>query len=250
MTVAFFYRNPVALDREQHRNVRLKPLADASFAAQSAAVPVLASEIADCCLEYPIMFMKSATGWVAVAVTGLSGNENLFINQAGAWTGRYVPLSVRRYPFLLAPRDDGQWVVSVDQDCPGLIDVLPSAAEDAASTAQAEGERLFDDTGELTPAMRNTVSLLFDHQKQADATSAWVQRLADARLLTEAQLQISLADGRRAMLKGGWIVNEAELKTLLDTTVLHWFRSGDLALLYSHLLSLRNLGPLLMRRPA
>jgi SapC len=246
MTVAFFYRNPVALDREQHRNVRLLPITSASFAAQSAAVPLVAAEFAEACLEYPIVFMKSGAGWVAVAVTGLAQDENLFVNDKGEWTGRYVPLSVRRYPFVLALRDDGQWCVSLDQDCEQVIDVMPNPAESSESPV---GERLFDDAAEPSQAMRNTIQMLFEYQGQADATSALVQRLSDAKLLTEAQLQISLADGRKAALKGGWIVNEAELKNLLDTTVASWFRNGDLALVYTHLISLRNLAPLLSRRP-
>jgi hypothetical protein len=246
MTVAFFYRKPVALDRDLHKHIRLDPITDARFAAESAAVPLVSAEFADACLEYPIVFMKSETGWVAVAVTGLSNSENLFVNHKFEWEARYVPLSVRRYPFLLALREDGQWCVSLDQDCEQLIDVTPRPNGGNDDTA---GERLFDEAGEPSTAMRNTINMLFDYQARADATSSLVQRLADAKLLTEASLKVELADGRTAALNGGWIVNESELKTLLDTTVASWFRNGDLALVYTHLISLRNLAPLLMRRP-
>jgi hypothetical protein len=249
MTVAFFYRKPVALDRALHKNVRLFPINDAHFAARSAAVPLVSAEFAEACLEYPIVFMKGGAGWTAVAVTGLSATENLFVNAKGAWTGRYVPASVRRYPFLLTPRDDGQLCVSVDQDCEQIIDFVQAPSEMVDGTT-ANGERLFDADGEPSPSLRNTISMLFDFQAQTEATSAFVQRLADARLLTEAHLRINLTDGRKAALKGAWLVSEAELKTLLDTTVASWFRTGDLALIYTHLISLRNLAPLLMRRPA
>ena len=246
MTAAFFYRNPVALDRNVHINLRLSPITNARFAAQSAAVPLVAAEFAEACLEYPIVFMKSGAEWVAVAITGLATNENLFINDKDEWVGRYVPLSVRRYPFLLALRDDGQWCVSMDQDCEQIIDVLQNHNGTHQDVA---GERLFDDAGEPSPGMRNTINMLFDFQAQANATSALIQRLAEAQLLTESQLQIALADGRKAVLNGGWIVNEAALKNLPDTTVAAWFRNGDLSLVYTHLISLRNLAPLLMRRP-
>jgi hypothetical protein len=245
MTVAFFYRNPVALDRAVHKNVRLFPINDARFAAQSAAVPLVTAEFADACLEYPIVFMKSGAGWAAVAVTGLSAKENFFVNEKGEWTGRYVPASVRRYPFLLMPRDDGQLCVSLDQDCEHIIDFMQATGEPSDGST---GERLFDDAGEPSPGMRNTINMLFDFQSQTEATSAFVQRLSDAKLLTESHLQINLTDGRKAALKGAWIVSEADLKTLLDTTIASWFRTGDLALIYTHLISLRNLAPLLMRR--
>jgi hypothetical protein len=245
MTVAFFYRNPVALDRAAHKNLRLFPINDARFAAQSAAVPLVTAEFADACLEYPIVFMKSGAGWAAVAVTGLSATENFFVNEKGEWTGRYVPASVRRYPFLLMPRNDGQLCVSLDQDCEHIIDFMQATGEPSDGST---GERLFDDAGEPSPGLRNTINMLFDFQSQTEATSAFVQRLADAKLLTESHLQINLTDGRKAALKGAWIVSEAVLKTLLDTTVASWFRTDDLALIYTHLISLRNLAPLLMRR--
>jgi len=247
MTVAFFYRNPVALDRAVHKNLRLHPITRAGFAAEAAAVPVVAPEFADACTEYPIMFMKSGKGWVAVAVTGLQANENLFVDGQGQWSGRYVPVSVRLYPFLLTPREDGQLCVSVDQACEQLIDVMQDRGEAGAAEA---GLDLFDEAGEPSAGMRNTMNSLFEHQAQLEATSAFIQRLADAKLLVDAQLQINLTDGRKAALKGGWIVNEGALSSLLDTTVVNWFRTGDLALVYTHLVSLRNLAPLLMRRPA
>jgi hypothetical protein len=252
MTVAFFYRNPVALDRAVHKNVRLFPINDARFAAQSAAVPLVTAEFAEACLEYPIVFMKSGMGWGAVAVTGLSATENLFVNEKGEWTGRYVPVSVRRYPFLLIPRDDGQLCVSLDQDCEHVIDFVQATGEasDGGTGSSGTGERLFDDAGEPSPGMRNTINMLFDFQSQTEATSAFVQRLFDAKLLTDAHLKINLMDGRKAALKGAWLVSEADLKNLLDTTVASWFRTGDLALIYTHLISLRNLAPLLMRRQA
>jgi hypothetical protein len=248
MTVAFFYRNPVALDRALHKNVRLFPIADARFAAHTAAVPLVSGEFAEACLEYPIVFMKTGTSWTAVAVTGLSATENLFVNEKGEWTGRYVPTSVRHYPFLLTPRDDGQLCVSLDRDCEQIIDIVQAPTE-SSDGVTANGERLFDDAGDPSPSMRNTINMLFDFQSQTEATSAFAQRLSDAKLLTEAHLQINLTDGRKAVLKGAWIVSEGDLKTLLDSTVASWFRTGDLALIYTHLISLRNLAPLLMRRP-
>lgn len=245
--VEFFYSNPVALDRAQHTQLHLLPITDARFAAKTAAAPLVFSEFADACLEYPIVFTKSGDTWGAVAVTGLAEGENLFINAQGQWAGRYVPASVRRYPFLLGKRDDGQLGVCIDQDCPQLIDVVQAKAEtDGAAT----GERLFDQAGEPSAIMRNIMTMLFDYQTQANATSALIERLSLANLLTDAHLEIKLNDGRKASLKGAWIVNEAQLKTMLDTVVASMFRSGDMALVYTHLISLRNLAPLLMRRPA
>lgn len=247
MTVAFFYRQPIALDRAIHQQMRLLPITDTRFAAKSAAAPLVFTEFAEACLEYPIVFVKSGPSWTALAVTGLADGENLFVDAQGKWTGRYVPASVRRYPFVLTQRDDGQLGVCIDKECEQVID--PGNSPEAAAAAPA-GERLFDDAGEPSQMTRNIMNMLFDFQGQAQATSAFIERLAEAKLLIEANLEVSLPDGRKAGLQGAWMVNEAALKSLLDTTVATWFRNGDLALLYTHLISLRNLGALLLRRTA
>jgi hypothetical protein len=246
MTVAFFYREPVALDRVLHQQWRLLPVTQARFAAASAAVPLLWTEFAEAGLEYPIVFIKSDTGWTALAVTGLADGENLFVDAQGRWTGRYVPLSVRRYPFVLSQRDGDQLGVCIDKGCEQLLTADPAGGPGAPAPA---GERLFDDAGEPSPWMRGVIDMLFDFQGKAQATSAFVERLVQAQLLVESQLEVSLPDGRKGNLSGAWIVNEAALKTLPDSTALAWFRSGELALVHSHLISLRNLGPLLLRRP-
>lgn len=238
MTAAFFYREPMPLDRAVHQQLRLQPIREVGFAAKSAAVPLVFTEFAESCLEYPIVFVKSGEVWTALAVTGFSEGENLFVDDKLQWLGRYVPASIRRYPFVLAQRNDGQLGVCIDRACEQVVD-----------SAEATGERLFEDSGEPTALMQNYMKMLFDYQAQVDQTSAFIARLAEAKMLTEARLEVSLPDGRRAGLQGAWMVSEAQLRTLPDETSAAWFRSGELALVYSHLISLRNLGALLQRRP-
>ena len=107
---------------------------------------------------------------------------------------------------------------------------------------------MFDDVGEPSPMMRSIMTMLFDFQGQAQTTSDWIERLHEAGLLVEANLEIRVPDGRKAGLHGAWMVSEAALKDLQDAAVAGLFRSGDLALVYTHLISLRNLGALLLRR--
>lgn len=243
MTVAFFYHDPVILDRVQHRRASLTPVQHARHAAQAAAAPLLATEFADASREYPIVFVKGVDSqWMALAVTGLKEGENLFVNADGDWTGQYVPASVRRYPLLLSEIGNGQRAVCVDRACAGFDDGLASA--DAAPGAQ----RLFNDEGEPTTAMQQFMNMLNDFQAKAEATTAFVKRLEAAGCLVEANLQVNLPDGRSAGLSGVWMVKEAAFQALSDADAVAWFRSGDMALVFMHLVSLRNLGSLLARR--
>ena len=234
-TTAFFYQNPIVLDRIQHKGLRLKP-ADARFASKNQAVPLVAAEFPEACLEYPIVFAKGNDGqWLALALTGLQAGANAFVDAKGQWNARYVPASVRRYPFILA------------EGAPGQANQLSLAADLAAPQLGSEGEPLFDDEGEPTELVRNLMALLADFQNQAKQTNALAQKLDEAKLLTQQNLQVRLGDGRNAVVEGVWIVDEAKLRELPDDKVLAWFKGGELTAIHAHMLSLRNLVPLLGR---
>lgn len=231
-TTAFFYQKPVVLDREQHKGLRLKA-GDARFAASNQAVPLLAAEFPQACLEYPIVFTRGQDGqWMALALTGLQAGTNAFVDPQGQWKAHYVPASVRRYPFILAE---------------GANQQLSLAADLAAPQLGTEGEALFDGQGEPTELTKNVLQLLADFQSQAKATAALAQQLADAGLLTQQNLQVKLGEERSAVVEGVWIVDEAKLRQLPEDKVLAWFKDGSLAAIHAQMLSLRNLVPLLER---
>lgn len=231
-TLAFFYQQPVVLDRQQHKNLRFAP-ADARFAAKSQAVPLLASEFPEACLEYPIVFAKGQDGrWLSLAVTGLQAQVNAFVDAKGQWTGRYVPASVRRYPFILAESEGDKLSLAVDLAAPHFA---------------GQGEPLFNEQGEPSELVNKVMPMLADFQGQALQTSAMAKDFEDAGLLTQQNMQVRLGDGREATVEGVWVVDEAKLRQLPDDKVLAWFKGGQMAVLHAHMLSLRQLVPLLER---
>lgn len=229
---AFFYKKPVVLDKEQHKGLRLKA-ADARFAAKNQSVPMVLAEFPEASLEYPIVFAKSQDSqWIALALTGLQADSNAFVDESGRWTGRYVPASVRRYPFILAEGENKQLSLAVDMDAPQL---------------GSEGDALFSDKGEPTELVRNVMNMMGEFQSQALSTAALVKELDDAKLLTQQSLRVQLGDGRNAVVEGVWIVDEAKLRELPDDKILSWYKNGALVAIHAHMLSLRNLLPLLER---
>ncbi len=229
---AFFYQKPEVLDREKHKALRIKN-ADARFAAKNPSVPLVAAEFAEACLEYPIVFTKGNDGgWMAMALTGLQADTNAFVDTQGLWRARYVPASVRRYPFILAEGGKDQLSLAVDMAAPHI---------------GKEGEAIFDDKGEPTEFVKKIMPLLADFQQQALLTSQLLKQLDEAGLLTQQNLQVRLGDERGAVVEGVWIVDEAKFRQLPDDKVLAWFKNGALMAIQAQLLSLRNLVPLLER---
>jgi hypothetical protein len=239
MTMLLIYQNAVALDRDYHRQLKLKATDNAGFAAAAHAVPLVAVEFGEAAHEYPIVFARGGAAdgkpgeLLCYALTGTREGENLYLDAAGRWDADYVPAFIRRYPFVFAETGADQLTVCIDESFAGFN--------------EAEGEPLFNAGGDPAPLLKGALELLTDYQQQVQRTSAFLQKLDAADILTPTQLQADFPDGRHALVEGMLVVDETRLKQLPPATVQEWFASGELGLIYAHLLSLGNLKRLAQR---
>ena len=147
------YEKPVPLDRATHRNSKIK-LGDPNFtfAGQVNSVPVATLEFARAATEFPIVFAgPSPDRLMPVAVLGLRNNENIFVDANGKWTSVYIPAFIRRYPFVLAERNNGQ-------EFSVFIDTAFAGWE------APDGQPLFDAQGQETPLLKNALTVLGQYQ--------------------------------------------------------------------------------------
>ena len=239
MTTLLIYQNAVTLDRERHRHLKLKGQGTARFAAAVHAVPLVAVEFAEVAREYPIVFARGVTvddkpgELLCYALTGLHEGQNLFLDAAGQWAAQYVPAFIRRYPFVFAETGPDQLSVCIDESYVGLD--------------SSEGEPLFDEAGEPAAILQSALALLTDYQHQVRLTGAFLKQLDAADLLMQSELRADFADGRNALVQGLLVVDEARLKQLPVATLQEWLASGELGLLYAHLLSLGTVKQLVQR---
>jgi len=241
MTTLLIYQDTVVLDRGLHRRLKLKPQDNARFAAATHAVPLVAVEFSEAAREYPIVFARGAAEGdkhgelLCYALTGTCEGENLYLDAAGRWNADYIPAFIRRYPFVFAQTGADQLTVCIDETYPGFDD--------------NSGEPLFDEAGEPAALLRSALELLTDFQRQAQLTGAFLKKLDAADILMEAQMRADFPDGRHALVQGLLVVDEAKMKHLSSATVQEWLASGELGLIYAHLLSLGNLSRLAQRMP-
>ena len=235
MTQAMVYERPALLDREKHRAVRVRPVAGYGFARRANSVVLAASEFAEACKEYAVVFTRASDGRVMPAVVlGLRGGENLFVGDDGGWDARTIPAYVRRYPFVLAELPgEPSLAVCIDEACPGL--------------GHDEGEPLFDAEGRETAYLRTALDFLAAYQREIARTQAFCARLAQAGVLVDMNARADLVDGRSFTLNGLLVVDEKKLLALPDATALALFRAGELHLVSLHLASLSNLQRLVDR---
>ena len=234
MSETLYYDKPVLLNREKHRNRRIRPSTGFGFARSANSVYLAGVEFAEACKEYAIVFTKLAGSKVApVVVLGLRNRENLFIDAEERWTAAYVPAFVRRYPFVLAELPGEQMGVCIDEAFPGVND--------------AEGDALFDEKGANTPFLQNALEFLTRFQQEYVRTQAFCEKLEQAGLLSQMSARADLVDGRRFTVEGLMVVDEKKLQALPDEMALSLFRTGELHLVSMHLLSLSNMGRLVDR---
>jgi hypothetical protein len=236
MSGASFYNNIVPLNRDRHRNLKLRTEGPMRFAAGAHFVPLTAVELFDAARDYPIVFAGGEDA-SPVAVLGLRSGENLFIDTNGRWAeAAYVPAFVRRYPFVLSETSDtAQYTVCLDESYEGL--------------SETEGTRLFDEEGKESELVGRIVEFLKNFLTEAERTRRFVQRLRELDLLSAQDMQVKDSSGRAFALREFRTVDEKKLKALGDDVLGELHRSGYLGCIYAHLVSLGNVVRLASRVP-
>ena len=234
-SLPLFYNRLVMLDRQAHARLRFRAPEEYSFAASATMVPLLGAEFSPVAREYPIVFMSEDQGknFFPVALTGMPQGKNLFVDERGLWSARYIPAYVRRYPFVFAETASDQFAVCIDPSS-NCLD-------------ETQGTPLFESNGEPSAAMQDTVKRLGDYQRAMLLTRGFMEKLAAANVLMDANAKAELPDGRSMVWRGFWTVDEQRFRDLPEAALKDWFRSGELGLIYAHLISLGNLADLLRR---
>ncbi len=243
MATLMFYGQPTPINRNKHRDARIRSISgDYSFAKGTNSVLLAGVEFIEASKEYPIVFSRLGEDrYVPVALLGLRNEENLFVGEDGAWDARYVPAFARRYPFILARSESSGYTVCVDEAYSGFT---------ASGGSDDDGERLFTDDGENGPALQRAVDFLSEYQRQYARVERFTAHLAELDLFTELTARVQLPQGGRLALGGLQVVDEKKLLALDDEPALKLFRQGELAWVYSHLASLTNMNRLVSRLSA
>jgi hypothetical protein len=227
------HTNAVPLDRDRHRNARLRlPINDWGMARRLNALFVAAVEFGDVAKECPIVFIRAGKGddgveqIAPIAVLGMVADQNLY-EEGGQWRGNYVPAVLRCYPFCIARFDEQQFAICVDQAWTGLN--------------ETEGEPLFQADGSPTELLKNMQQHLETMETEIQRTRMVGHRLMELGLLQDMRFDATLPDGRQHSVDGFLTVDEAKMQALPDATVGQLHRDGILGLVHAHWLSMGNM---------
>ncbi|HTB43085.1 MAG TPA: SapC family protein [Acetobacteraceae bacterium] len=230
-----FYRQVRMLNTVRDQDLCLMPPSDYTYAAETNAIPLVAEEFFRAQAHYPIVFSGTESP-LPVAVVGLRNNENLFIDADGAWRADcYLPLYVRRHPFIFIKGDDTSLHLGVDPTSPRL--------------GNDRGQRLFE-ANQPSALTRGLLEFCSGFARQHDIAAALGAALQQNALLVDYRFDVTAA-GLAHRVGGCRVVSEDKLNALPDDVFLEFRRAGWLPMITAHLLSLRQweaLGRLAVQR--
>jgi len=227
-----FYNNIMVLDKEKHKNLRLKVNNNYQIFSDTNALPIAGVEFIEASKEHAIAFINYQNeGIIPVYILGLRDNENLLLNPDNSWKYRYVPAFVRRYPYIMVePNEEGDSVICIDADYEGIND--------------PKGDSIFvqeKDGIKPGPPLESAMEMLQDFNAQLIRTREFTKRLEEFDLLQEITPRINLPDGRDFAIGGIYTIDEKKLLELEDEKALTLYRSGEMAWIYNQLGSISNL---------
>ena len=232
-----FYERPVPLNREAHKDLRLKPTLNLGFSAKAHSVPLASIEFPLAAHHFPILFAGTGIDDLnPIGLLGIRKNENLLLDENGHWAHNvYIPAFVRRYPFVLAERPP-------EDNNPDNYAVFLDEAYSGFSTE--DGERLFNEDGTETETLKQAVGFLTEFQQHITRTRDFMNKLRELDLLVQRNIEVRMP-GKDTVMNGLFVVDEEKLRALDATTLHALMQDGTLAWIYAHLFSLSNLDRLI-----
>ena len=232
-----FYNDLHALSSSQHADYALRQVDGAPFLAKAHAVPLTVEEFGLAQRFYPIVFSVGPNP-VPLALMGLNEGVNMFVDDEGKLNSDvYLPAYIRRYPFMLARLQQNSDELSLCFD--------PTADVIAAG---GEGDKLFAD-GQPSETTKNILGFCEQFEQAGQRTAAFMQDLADLKLLIDGEVSIQPEDAAQPFVYRGFqMVSEEKLRELRGDQARKLIQNGLLALVYAHLFSLSLIRDLFARQ--
>ena len=229
------YEQVEPITKDRHKDLSVKLGENYEFARSINTIPLIAAEFPDAAVEYPIVFAGTDESIIPLVILGPREEENLYINDQGEWTAKYVPAFIRRYPFIFSSSDDGKtFTLCIDEGFSGC-------------NQEGRGERLFDADGQQMQYLKSVLEFLKGYQALYQRTEAFCMKLKELELLEPMSAQFTTPKGERVNLTGFMAIDREKLKQLTGDQFKELANTDELEMIYVHIQSMRNFNLMLER---
>ena len=223
------YKNVEPLNRQKHAKYGVNAVSNPfTFLQEWHFVPAISGEFAVASGSYPIVFLGEKK--MPVIVMGLRAGSNLFVKDGQFDIEHYIPAYVRRYPFVSAANPgDAPSTICIDVGADFVVEQNPERP-------------LFDDNGEPTDYTQQAIDYVSAFERDAKETEAFVERLTALDLFEKKEIKVANPqDPENPVTVADYFgVSQEKLTALPDDKTLELHKSGDLAAITSHLISLQR----------
>ncbi|MEM9311369.1 MAG: SapC family protein [Pseudomonadota bacterium] len=236
-----FYKDLLPLNSKEHGDWSVGTFDDASFLAETHAIPLTIDEFVDAQRNYPIVF-TAGDNPLPIALFGLNEGVNTFIGDDGKMVADvYVPAYIRRYPFILAKLQQGSDDMSLCFD--------PTASVIAK---QETGQALFTGEGEPTDYTKGVLEFCQKFEESGQRTRAFLEELKKLDILMDGEIAITRSDApdKPFVYRGFRMVDENKLRELPTETLEALNKNGMIMLIHAHLFSMNLMRRLFERQSA
>jgi hypothetical protein len=218
----------VVIDSNVHKCMGWRQRQAFEFASTQQTADVLLPELSSLLPHYTLCFMQQNDGYKLVALLGLGGERNLYVNQENYWTCHYVPASLRSYPFTLATNSEtGEKVFCIEES---------HITDDSDATA------FFDNDDNLANETATVFGFLSQCENSRETTQRACNALAEAGVIGpwKSEIKRGQDDEEPVEIKGLHCINETAMNEV-SKTVLEQLRDvGALPIAYAQLFSMNQ----------
>lgn len=230
----FLYRQPEILTYDSHGGIGITPSERPfDFVKNERAIPLTMVEISSAQRHYPIVF-SNIENPVLMAVLGLPGGGNLFIDENGQWDPDcYVPSYLRCYPFAFAAQEDGSRALVLDR---------------AAETITEDPRFPFFVVEESSPEVRAVMQFVGEYEEERKRTGEFARLLVKHKVLDQMQANYTIEGSDEQKVLATYVgINLQKLNALDSSVIIELHESGWLAPMYLMHYSMQCWRPLRLR---
>jgi len=217
--------NLVVISPEHHQQLAIENLYLPNLGYDHGSAMISPVEILEAQRFYPLVFRKhQETGrFFLNALLGFTADENLHLDGEGNWLTEYVPLAVRKGPFLIAMLDNNEEsepesspatgpeqkaVLSLNLDDPRVI------LDNTVGEHAGKGQKLFDNDGLATTYLEEINQILATLHETSNDIHSMVDTFSELDLIEPLRLEIMLNNGEQIKLDGAYTIAEEKLAAL------------------------------------
>src|SRR5438874_408643 len=176
-TQLLIYKSAVPVTRARHFDCFVESSANYAFSGDVNSVPLMAVEFPEAANEYAIVFAGTGEDVAPAVILGVRDDQNLYLSKDSAWSAKYIPAFVRRYPFVFS-REGDRFLLCIDEEFRGF-------------NREGRGHRMFDSEGKPSVYVDNVLKFLQEYQRHFLRTQAFCARLRELDVLEPMQAQVT-----------------------------------------------------------